>query len=103
MATSQRTAACVIGEITTDAWCTRENILNLPCQSKIQGVTIYVLRANVLNFEEKITTLEKTVSNWKRRKLTLMGKINIVKTLGSSKLIYSAFLLSIPKGLVEKN
>ena len=31
-----------------------------------------------------------------------MGKINIVKTLGLSKLIYSASLLSIPKGLIEK-
>ena len=59
-------------------------------------------RANVLNFEEKITTLEKTLNNWKRRKLTLIGKINIVKTLGLSKLIYSASLLSIPKGLAEK-
>ena len=59
-------------------------------------------RANVLNFEEKITTLEKTLNNWKQRKLTLMGKINIVKTLGLSKLIYSASLLSIPKGLIEK-
>ena len=60
-------------------------------------------RANVLNFEEKITTLEKTLNNWKRRKLTLMGEKFFVKTLGLSKLIYSASLLSIPKGLVEKN
>ena len=59
-------------------------------------------RANVLNFEEKITTLEKTLNNWKQRKLTLIGKINIVKTLRLSKLIYSASLLSIPKGLIEK-
>ena len=45
--------------------------------------------ANVLNFEEKITTLEKTLNNWKRRKLTLIGKINIVKTLGLSKLQFT--------------
>ena len=31
-----------------------------------------------------------------------MGEKNIVKTLGLSKLIYSASLSSIPKGLVEK-
>ena len=39
-------------------------------------------RANVLNFEEKITELERTLNNWKRRKLILIGKINIVETLG---------------------
>ena len=34
-----------------------------------------------LNFEEKIRTLEQTLRSWKRRKLTLLGKINIVKAL----------------------
>ena len=59
-------------------------------------------RANVLNFEEKLIELERTLNNWKRRKLTLIGKINIVKTLGLSKLIYSASLLPMPKGFAEK-
>ena len=36
--------------------------------------------ANKLNFEEKINNLEKTLNGWKRRKLTLLGRINIVKT-----------------------
>ena len=40
--------------------------------------------ANKLNFEEKINNLEKTLNGWKRRKLTLLGRINIVKTLGLS-------------------
>ena len=44
-------------------------------------------RANTLNFEEKVCSLEKTLNNWKKRNLTLIGKINIVKTLGLSKLI----------------
>ena len=59
-------------------------------------------RANVLNFEEKITELERTLNNWKRRKLTLISKINIVKTLGLSKLVYCALLLPMPKGLAKK-
>ena len=45
-------------------------------------------QANTLNFEEKVCALEKTLNNWKKRKLTLIDKINIVKTLGLSKLIY---------------
>ena len=53
--------------------------------------------ANKLKFEEKINNLEKTLNGWKRRKLTLLGRIYIVKTLGLSKLIYNASVLSIPK------
>ena len=58
--------------------------------------------ANKLNFEEKMKNLEKTLKGWKRRKLTLLGRINIVKTLGLSKLIYSASVLPIPKHLVKE-
>ena len=35
-----------------------------------------------LNFYEKLDVLEKTLNYWKRRKLTLLGKINIVKSVG---------------------
>ena len=52
-------------------------------------------QANTLNFEEKVCSLEKTLNNWKKRKLTLIGKINIVKTLGLSKLIYCSSLLTL--------
>ena len=58
--------------------------------------------ANKLNFEEKINNLEKTLNGWKRRKLTLLGRINIVKTLGLSKLIYNASILPIPKHFVKE-
>ena len=51
-------------------------------------------QANSLNFEEKARNLEKTLNNWKRRKLTLIGKINIVKALGLSKLVYCSSLLT---------
>ena len=54
-----------------------------------------------LNFTDKIRTLEQSLQSWKRRNLTLIGKINIVKTLGLAKLIYSTSLLSIPKHLID--
>ena len=59
-------------------------------------------RARMLNLEEKIDKLEKTLSCWKRRNLTLMGKINIVKTLGLSKLINSASVLTMSRRTVER-
>ena len=50
-----------------------------------------------LNFYEKLDVLEKTLNNWKIRKLTLLGKINIVKSVGLSKLIYNASILPVLK------
>ena len=60
------------------------------------------IKANTLNFEEKVCSLEKTLNNWKKRKLTLIGKINIVKTLGLSKLIYCSSLLTVSKSLIDR-
>ena len=38
-----------------------------------------------LNFEKKLEDLQRILNSWKRRKLTLLGKMNIVKSLGLSK------------------
>lgn len=54
-----------------------------------------------LNFFSKLNVLENTLNSWKRRKLTLLGRINIVKTLGLSKLIYNASVLPVPKAFCE--
>ena len=56
--------------------------------------------ANRLNFEGKV--LEKTLNTWQWRNLTLYGKINIVKTIGISKLIYSASVLPVPDHYVQE-
>ena len=53
------------------------------------------------NFEEKVYNLEQTLHSWKRRNLTLIGKINMVKTLGLAKLVYSTSLLTISKPLIH--
>ena len=58
--------------------------------------------ANRLNFGEKILNLEQTLNTWQRRNLTLYGKINIVKTLGISKLIYSASVLPVPDHYIQE-
>ena len=58
--------------------------------------------ADRLNFGEKILNLEKTLNTWKRRNLTLYGKINIVKTLGISKLIYSASVLPVSDHYIQE-
>ena len=68
------------------------------------GVSFSYNHANAdrLNFGEKILSLEKTLNTWKRRNLTLYGEINIVKTLGISKLIYSASVLPVPVHYIQE-
>ena len=54
------------------------------------------------NFGKKIKILEKMLKIWKRRNLMLYGRINIVKTLGLPKLIYSASVLAIPDHYIQE-
>ena len=54
-----------------------------------------------LNFESKLKDLQNILNSWKRRKLTLLGKINM-NTLGLSKLVFNASVLSLPDGFTKK-
>ena len=56
-------------------------------------------KAAKLNFDEKLRSMEKIFNIWKNRKLTLIGRINIVKTLALSKLIFNSSNLSSPNYL----
>ena len=58
--------------------------------------------SDALNFEKKLEDLQKILNSWKRRKLTLLGRINIAKSLGLSKLIYNASVLSLPEEFAKK-
>ena len=55
-----------------------------------------------LNFYDKLDALENRLNNWKRRKLTLLGKISIVKSLGLSKLIFIASVLPVPEKFCDQ-
>ncbi|KAL9962045.1 hypothetical protein ACROYT_G031110 [Oculina patagonica] len=59
-------------------------------------------RADKLNFGDKIRNMEKILNVWKCRKLTLIGRINIVKTLALSKLIFNASNLYVPPRVVDE-
>ena len=55
----------------------------------------YLNRITDLNLEGKLKEMEKLISVWKIRNLTLIGKITIIKTLLISKIIH--ILLSLPR------
>ena len=42
----------------------------------------------ILNYEEKKETISNTIENWQFRRLTLLGKIVVIKSLLASQLVY---------------
>ena len=40
------------------------------------------------NYEDKVHKVEGILNNWQNKRLTLPGKITIIKTLAASQLVY---------------
>ena len=53
-----------------------------------------------LNFDSKIKNFETCLKHWQHRKLTLMGKITVIKTFALPKLVYALSSLPIPSKFV---
>ena len=55
------------------------------------------------NLEEKIPILEKEIAQWKRRNLSLLGKVTVIKSLLLSKLVHIFLALpNPPKPIVKR-
>ena len=54
------------------------------------------------NFEKRLLALEKCLNIWSSRDLTLYGKINIVKNLALSKIVFITSVLSAPSEFVDQ-
>jgi len=51
------------------------------------------------NWVEKLKKIENILEIWKKRQLTIFGKVTIIKTIIMSKLVYNFSLLSTPDGI----
>ena len=51
---------------------------------------------NERNFTESVTKIETVLQIWRQRHLTLQGKITIFKSLAISKIVFIAYLNSVP-------
>jgi hypothetical protein len=49
-----------------------------------------------LNFRKKIIDISKILKSWQHRKLTLLGKVTVIKTLALPKLIHKELNLLFP-------
>ena len=57
---------------------------------------------NKLNWDGKITNLERLLNSWKQRNLSLFGKITIIKTLALPNIIYCASMAIVPPEVYKK-
>ena len=55
-----------------------------------------------LNFRNTLKSLKKTINLWKQRGLSLLGRIQIIKTFAIPKLMYRASVLPISKDLIKE-
>ena len=56
---------------------------------------------NQVTFKEKIVNIKKLLNSWKARKLTLNGKVLIIKSLAISQIIYLSNLLPFPDDIIK--
>lgn len=54
-----------------------------------------------LNWEDKIKAIERLLASWKRRDLTIFGKITIIKALAISKITHVAQNTTIPDNTIK--
>ena len=70
----------------------------------IRCLGIYIgydyIAKKTLNWDDKIENIRKLLVSWKKRELTLFGKIVIIKQLAVPKILFSATLLAVPKGII---
>jgi hypothetical protein len=73
--------------------------------AKTLGVTFYTNYkiSNDKNLEPQIVKFKKCLKQWQHRKLTLMGKITVIKTFALPKLIYPFTILENPNDEVIKD
>ena len=69
---------------------------------KILGVFFGTLNVDQDNWEPRISKLDKCVSAWKKRSLSLIGKVLVLNILGLSKLLFVSSILTPPRWVYDR-
>ena len=69
---------------------------------KILGVVFGVIDVQRDNWEPKLSKLDKMLTLWKSRSLSMIGKSLIINVLGVSKLLYLARVLITPRWVIDR-
>ena len=57
---------------------------------------------DALNFRQTLKDMKKSINMWKWRGLSLLGKIQIVKTFAVPKIMYRASVIPLSKELIKE-
>ena len=73
-------------------------------EMKILGVTFNAKNSDITdrNIEDKLPLITREIAQWKRRHLSLLGKITVIKSLLLSKLVYIFMALPSPSSSMMK-
>ena len=69
---------------------------------KVLGVFFGVVDVQRDNWEPKLSKLDRMLSMWKFRSLSMIGKSLVINVLGVSKLLYLARVLVTPRLVIER-
>ena len=69
----------------------------------IWNVTIRIRNIWNVNTNEILTKIENICNQWSKRKLTLLGRITVIKSLALAKFIHLFLALPNPPGVLVKN
>jgi len=75
-----------------------------PDQFKCLGIYLgYNEEKNItMNVIEKINKLDVELARWKKRDLTLFGKIQVIKSLALSRMVFQASIIDIPERYIKQ-
>ena len=84
------------------------NLLGIKWPEQLRCLGVYLGHNKLINvkknFEEKVESIENTLSKWQQRELTLFGRVQIIKTLNFalSKITLPATVLCVPSEIIKR-
>ena len=100
---NEKTEALALGN-SSSLWEGSSDMPNLCNTIKILGVYFGydAKQKDELNFRNTLKSLKKTINLWKWRGLSLLGRIQIIKTFATPKFMFRASVLPISKDLIKE-
>ena len=71
-------------------------------KTKILGIVFGTINVERDNWEPRLSKLDKCVSSWKNRSLSMLGKVLVLNILGLSKLLFVSSTLAPPKWVYDR-
>ena len=72
----------------------------------VKSLGIYIghskQKCDKLNWEKKIDNINSVFNRWSKRKLSIYGKVTVIKTYALSKIVFPATVLTVPDSIILK-